>query len=117
MSVGEKAQDAPVVSIVLRGGPGGSVVKAMVETLGCPQCSTNNPVDARFCINCGASLTAAVTSPTMGLEGAACPTCSTHNPEHAGFVPCVGSDSLPSLCHVHSRLEQDDYGNVTDRSR
>lgn len=115
-SDGPKVRDVPGVSVVLRltrRGCGESY-----ESNTCLSAVRQDHSGRRLVLHrCGASLTAAVTSPTMGLEGAACPTCSTHNPEHAGFVPCVGSDSLPSLCHVHSRLEQDDYGNVTDRSR
>ena len=60
----------------------------MAETVGCAQCGTNNPADARFCINCGASLIAVATGPTTRLGGMVCPNCGTHNLENAQF--CAG---------------------------
>jgi Zn-finger nucleic acid-binding protein/ribosomal protein L40E len=59
----------------------------------------NNPLDARFCINCGASLTAAATGPTTRLDGTVCPNCGAQNPENARFCAVCGqqlaAESVP----------------------
>src|SRR5262245_49755699 len=62
----------------------------MAETLICERCRGDNPVDARFCIDCGAALVSATTGPTTRLTGINCPACQTHNPEHARFCVVCG---------------------------
>jgi ribosomal protein L40E len=62
----------------------------MAETLICERCHGDNPVDARFCIDCGAALVNAATGPTTRLKGISCPACQTQNPEHARFCVVCG---------------------------
>lgn len=63
----------------------------MAETLHCERCGEPNPADARFCIECGASLAPAETGPTVKLSGKACGTCRSLNPEEARFCAVCGS--------------------------
>jgi ribosomal protein L40E len=62
----------------------------MAETVICERCGGDNPADARFCIDCGATLVSATTGPTTRLAGISCPACQTHNPEHARFCVVCG---------------------------
>ena len=62
----------------------------MAEILRCERCGGDNPADARFCIDCGATLVSATTGPTTRLAGISCPACQTHNPEHARFCVVCG---------------------------
>lgn len=62
----------------------------MAETTHCERCGGPNPHDARFCIDCGASLAPATTGPTTRLAGVACPVCGTENPEAARFCVVCG---------------------------
>ena len=62
----------------------------MAEMTRCERCGGQNPADARFCIDCGASLAAATTGPTTRLAGVACPSCRTSNPENARFCVVCG---------------------------
>jgi ribosomal protein L40E len=54
----------------------------------CERCGSDNPAEARFCIECGASLVQASTGATTKLAGKVCPTCYAVSPENARF--CVG---------------------------
>jgi len=68
----------------------------MAESLICERCGGDNPADARFCIDCGATLISATTGPTTRLAGITCPSCGTSNPEQARFcVLCGRSFSAP----------------------
>lgn len=68
----------------------------MAEPLICERCGGDNPADARFCIDCGGTLTSATTGPTTRLAGMTCPSCGTNNPEQARFcVLCGRSFSAP----------------------
>lgn len=62
----------------------------MSETMTCKRCGGDNPADARFCIDCGATLVSATTGPTTRLAAINCPACQTHNPEHARFCVVCG---------------------------
>jgi len=62
----------------------------MAETLLCERCGGDNPADARFCIDCGATLVSATTGPTTRLAGNTCPACQTHKSEHARFCVVCG---------------------------
>jgi hypothetical protein len=62
----------------------------MAETVICKRCGDVNPSEARFCIDCGASLVAETTGPTVRLAGVACPSCNTRNPENALFCVVCG---------------------------
>jgi ribosomal protein L40E len=62
----------------------------MAETLPCERCGGSNPTDARFCIDCGATLAPAATGPTTRLAGVQCPVCGAGNPEHARFCVVCG---------------------------
>lgn len=59
----------------------------------CPSCDADLPDDARFCIECGATLESATTGPTLHLQPEAnrgltiCAACGSGNPGHAAF--CV----------------------------
>jgi hypothetical protein len=64
----------------------------MADTVRCKSCGEKNPADARFCIDCGASLIAATTGPTTKLGGLACPSCQANNPENARFCVVCGRD-------------------------
>jgi len=50
----------------------------------------DNPVDARYCINCAASLTNAATGPTIRLVATICPNCGEQNPENAQVCAACG---------------------------
>jgi len=63
----------------------------------CERCGGHNPADARFCIDCGASLVRATTGPTTRLAGITCPNCKTSNPEHARFCVVCGRNLLPQV--------------------
>src|SRR5215212_6001568 len=45
----------------------------------CPSCGTENPHDARFCMQCGTALSRA------------CPSCGTENPPQARFCMSCGT--------------------------
>ena len=62
----------------------------MAEMTRCERCGGQNPADARFCIDCGASLAPATTGPTTRLVGMPCPSCGTNNPENARFCVVCG---------------------------
>ena len=62
----------------------------MKETLHCQKCGGDCPTDARFCIDCGATLAPAATGATTRLPGMRCPGCGTSNPEHARFCVVCG---------------------------
>src|SRR5260221_10474977 len=62
----------------------------MSEILHCDRCGGDSPTDARFCIDCGAPISAATTGPTTRLSGIVCPSCNTNNPEHARFCVVCG---------------------------
>lgn len=58
----------------------------------CPSCDADLPEDARFCIECGATIEGASTGPTVQLQPEAqglttCAACGSANPGHAIF--CV----------------------------
>jgi hypothetical protein len=58
----------------------------------CPSCDADLPDDARFCIECGATLKNASTGPTVHLQReeqgvSVCAACGSANPDHAIF--CV----------------------------
>lgn len=74
----------------------------MTETMRCEHCGGHNPADARFCIDCGASLALATTGPTTRLAGIACPNCKTKNPEHARFCVVCGRSLLPQVVPARS---------------
>ncbi len=62
----------------------------------CPSCDAELPDDARFCIECGATLDKASIGPTVHLraeEGAPamCAACGASNPAHAIFCVRCGS--------------------------
>jgi Double zinc ribbon len=63
----------------------------------CERCGGHNPTDARFCIDCGASLALATTGPTTRLAGIACPNCKTKNPEQARFCVVCGRNLMPQV--------------------
>lgn len=63
----------------------------MAEIIRCAQCGGQNPTDARFCIDCGGSLSPpAATGPTVRLNGPICTNCRTANPDHAHFCVVCG---------------------------
>jgi Double zinc ribbon len=62
----------------------------MAETHNCKRCGGDSPADARFCIDCGATLAPAATGDTTRLPGVRCPSCATNNPEHARFCVVCG---------------------------
>ncbi len=63
----------------------------MANTIRCERCGDENPTDARFCIDCGASLAPAATGQTTRLPGVPCPTCQSNNPESARFCVVCGT--------------------------
>lgn len=67
----------------------------MAETMICKRCGGDNPADARFCIDCGATFDSATTGPTTRLAGVNCPGCQTRNPEHARFCVVCGRSLAP----------------------
>lgn len=68
----------------------------MTTPLRCPRCDNLNPAEARFCIECGATLVEAATGATTKLAGRPCPHCRTLNPEDAHFcVTCGRSFAAP----------------------
>ena len=62
----------------------------MADTQHCERCGGDNPADARFCIDCGATLAPVTTGDTTRLPGVRCPSCATNNPEHARFCVVCG---------------------------
>lgn len=62
----------------------------MAETHHCERCGGDSPADARFCIDCGATLAPAATGDTTRLPGMRCPSCGTNNPDHARFCVVCG---------------------------
>jgi hypothetical protein len=63
----------------------------MADTIRCASCGDENPADARFCIDCGASLAPAAIGQTTRLPGVPCPTCRANNPENARFCVVCGT--------------------------
>lgn len=61
-----------------------------MELIHCERCGGESPADARFCIDCGASLEKGTTGPTVKLTGPVCPTCRTVNPSGASFCVVCG---------------------------
>ena len=68
----------------------------MANTTICERCGGENPHDARFCIDCGATLGHASTGPTTQLRGAICPHCHAYNPEGAQFCASCGRSFAPA---------------------
>lgn len=62
----------------------------MAETLACTRCGTDNPINAQFCVTCGASLSLAATGQTRPLVGTICPSCGTQNVVNAQFCGGCG---------------------------
>jgi Double zinc ribbon len=62
----------------------------MADTHHCERCGGDSPADARFCIDCGATLASAAIGETTRLPGMRCPGCGTNNPEHARFCVVCG---------------------------
>lgn len=62
----------------------------MAQPIICERCGDENPHDARFCIDCGATLERASTGPTTQLRGVACQFCQVYNPEPARFCVSCG---------------------------
>jgi hypothetical protein len=62
----------------------------MVETQHCERCGGDSPAEARFCIDCGATLAPGATGDTTRLPGMRCSNCGTTNPEHARFCVVCG---------------------------
>jgi ribosomal protein L40E len=62
----------------------------MADMLTCERCGGTSPLDARFCIDCGESLTTATIGPTTRLGGITCPSCHANNPENARFCVVCG---------------------------
>lgn len=62
----------------------------MDEVRRCTECGSSNPVDARFCSTCAASLAPPATGPTSYLAGAVCPTCGADAPAGAQFCQSCG---------------------------
>jgi uncharacterized protein len=93
----------------------------MVEKVGCTRCGIDNPADARFCIDCGASLAPATTGPTSRLAGRACPSCHTNNLENARFCAVCGQglgDESAPVRPTPTRLEpQQPYARANARQR
>lgn len=55
-------------------------------TMNCPQCSANNPDDAKFCSKCGHSLVTPVPEPAVVFnEPEKCPACKATRKEQAKF--------------------------------
>ncbi len=62
----------------------------MAKTIRCTGCGDENPVDARFCIDCGASLAPVAIGETTRLPAQRCPGCGSSNPEEARFCVVCG---------------------------
>lgn len=62
----------------------------MAEHVQCTRCGGENPAEARFCIDCGATLISATTGPTTRLATIACPGCGASNPAEARFCVICG---------------------------
>ena len=75
----------------------------MAEKLICEQCGGDSPTDARFCIDCGATVAPAATGPTTRLQGVRCPGCGSGNPEHARFCVVCGRGLTPDAMATQPR--------------
>ncbi|MBC8161193.1 MAG: zinc ribbon domain-containing protein [Roseiflexaceae bacterium] len=63
----------------------------MNDNLVCATCGETNPADARFCIGCGNTISAAATTgATVKLKGSGCPACGALNPDGATFCSACG---------------------------
>lgn len=68
----------------------------MATTTQCERCGSDNPAEARFCIDCGVSLAQASTGPTTKLAGTVCPTCYAVSLEDARFCVKCGQGLAPA---------------------
>lgn len=62
----------------------------MFDTVRCERCGEDNPLDARFCMECGEPIGQGVTGPTVRLTGKECAACGASNPEQADFCVICG---------------------------
>jgi hypothetical protein len=62
----------------------------MAKTIRCANCGDENPADARFCIDCSASLVPVATGETTRLPAQRCPSCGSANPQEARFCVVCG---------------------------
>ncbi len=69
----------------------------------CPQCGTTNRQTAKFCINCGAPLTAQEAAAPAG--GKKCPACGFVNEDDAAFCVSCGA-KLPDVVEEPVREEE-----------
>ena len=60
------------------------------QTIRCTSCGNENPGDARFCIECSASLVQAAEGSTTRLPGKLCSHCGSRNPDEALFCVICG---------------------------
>jgi pSer/pThr/pTyr-binding forkhead associated (FHA) protein len=61
--------------------------------MNCAKCGKDNPIENKFCDNCGTELTVAVatTSPSGGSSGNECPACKHPNPAGSAFCESCGA--------------------------
>ncbi len=88
--------DAKRKGVDISEGPGG--IKPGQETVTCPECQTQNPTTAKFCVGCGASMvkeepkapqtTETVTKKTEDFK--VCPSCNQKNKPNAKFCIVCG---------------------------
>lgn len=81
---GYQAQPAGIV--VGAGGAGAAGVALIL----CPQCRTQNQQGAKFCSNCGATLT----PPAPAAATKTCPNCKASMPSDAKFCPVCGQKQV-----------------------
>ncbi len=62
----------------------------MTDPILCARCGGDNPADAQFCIDCGATLASASTGPTTRLAGVPCASCRSLNPAESLFCTSCG---------------------------
>lgn len=74
------------------GGPGFAAEGQSAAVLKCPNCSTGNPPDAKFCSSCGTSLAPASVK---------CPSCAADNPPGAKFCSSCGTALAPAAAKCH----------------
>ena len=75
-----------------QGGQGQQQGGGAAQTVACPKCQTQNPVGAKFCVNCGTP------APSPQAATVACPNCQNQVTAGAKFCSQCGTSMEPKKC-------------------